>query len=183
MLLARARLIRSLGRFTRYENSHASFLLSLICWFAQPLVAAEPLDVSLVRLIANPKDYDGKVVRVIGFMRLEFEVDGIYLHQDDYKHSIYKNGLWIDAGEDMHKRKAELDQKYVLVEGTFNANRWSLSSHVKRYGSPQRSVHGHVSLWRDSNLRSTAIAHFNELQLFDLPPLRCALGVLRCEFG
>jgi len=109
------------------------FLLSLICWFAQPLVAAEPLNVSLVRLIANPKDYDGKVVRVIGFMRLEFEGDGIYLHQDDYKHSIYKNGLWIDASEDMHKRKAELDQKYVLVEGTFNAK-----------------MTGHMGLWSGS---------------------------------
>ena len=105
----------------------------MICWFAQPLVAAEPLDVSLVRLIANPKDYDGKVVRVIGFMRLEFEGDGIYLHQDDYQHSIYKNGLWIGASEDMHKRKAELDQKYVLVEGTFNAK-----------------MTGHMGLWSGS---------------------------------
>jgi hypothetical protein len=103
------------------KNRTLLFLLSLLCWFAQPLVAAEPLNVSLVQLIANPKDYDGKVVRVIGFMRLEFEGDGIYLHQDDYKHSIYKNGLWIDASDDMQKKKAELDQKYVLLEGTFNA--------------------------------------------------------------
>ena len=108
-------------------------LLSLLCWFAQPLVAAEPLDVSLVQLIANPKDYDGKVVRVIGFMRLEFEGNGIYLHQDDYKHSIYKNGLWIDASVDMQKRKAEVDQKYVLVEGTFNAK-----------------ITGHMGLWSGS---------------------------------
>jgi hypothetical protein len=105
----------------------------LLCWFAQPLVAAEPLDVSLVQLIANPKDYDGKVVRVIGFMRLEFEGNGIYLHQDDYKHSIYKNGLWIDASVDMQKRKAEVDQKYVLVEGTFNAK-----------------ITGHMGLWSGS---------------------------------
>ena len=27
----------------------------------------------------------------------------------------------------------------------------------------------------------TNIAHCNELQLFDLPPIRCALGLLRCE--
>ena len=108
-------------------------LLSLFCWFAQPLIAAEPLDVSLVQLIANPKDYDGKVVRVIGFMRLEFEGNGIYLHQDDYKHSIYKNALWIDVSEDMQKRKAALDQTYVLVEGTFNAK-----------------MTGHMGLWSGS---------------------------------
>ena len=96
-------------------------LLPLLCWFAQPLVAAEPLDVSLVQLIASPKDYDGKIVRLIGFMRLEFEGNAIYLHQDDYKHSISKNGLWIDVTEDMQKRKAELDRKYVLIEGAFDA--------------------------------------------------------------
>ena len=102
-------------------NTRATFvLLSLLCWFAQPLLAAEPLDVSLVRLIANPKDYDGKIVRVIGFVRLEFEGNAIYLHQDDYKHGIRKNGLWIDATDDMRKRTADFDQKHVLLEGTFN---------------------------------------------------------------
>ena len=102
-------------------NTRATFvLLSLLCCFAQPLLAAEPLDVSLVRLIANPKDYDGKIVRVIGFVRLEFEGNAIYLHQDDYKHGIRKNGLWIDATDDMRKRTADFDQKHVLLEGTFN---------------------------------------------------------------
>lgn len=96
------------------------FLL-LICWFAQPLVASEPLEVSLVQLIANPKDYDGKVVRVIGFLRMELESSCIYLHQDDYNYSIFKNGLWIDASDEMLKRSAGLDQKYVAVVGTFNA--------------------------------------------------------------
>ena len=102
-------------------NTRATFvLLSLLGCFAQPLHAAEPLDVSLVRLIANPKDYDGKIVRVIGFVRLEFEGNAIYLHQDDYKHGIRKNGLWIDATDDMRKRTADFDQKHVLLEGTFN---------------------------------------------------------------
>ena len=85
-------------------------------------MAAEPLDVSLVQLIANPKSYDGKVVRVIGFVRLEFEGNAIYLHQDDYKHGIPKNGLWIDVTDNMRKKKADFDQKYVLLEGTFDVN-------------------------------------------------------------
>jgi hypothetical protein len=111
----------------------AFLVLALFCWFVQPSVAAEPLDVSMIQLIANAKDYDGKVVRVIGFMRLESEGNGIYLHQDDYKHSNYKNGLWIDVSEDMDKRSAELDQKYVLVEGTFDAK-----------------MKGHMGLWSGS---------------------------------
>jgi hypothetical protein len=52
-------------------KTRTTFLLFLLCcWFAQPLVAAEPVGVSLIQLIANPKEYDGKVVRVIGFVRL-----------------------------------------------------------------------------------------------------------------
>jgi hypothetical protein len=40
-----------------------------------------------------------------------------------------------------------------------------------------------VSLWGDSNLRSKNISHLNELQLFDLPSIRCAVGILQCEFS
>ena len=118
----------------RFNRITAAFLLlSLLCWFAQPLVAAEPLDVSLVKLIANPNDYNGKVVRVIGFVRLEFEGNAIYLHQDDYKHGISKNGLWIDVTDDIRKKRTDFDQKYVLLEGTFNAKET-----------------GHMGLWSGS---------------------------------
>jgi hypothetical protein len=96
-------------------------LLALLCWFVQPSVAVEPVDVSLVQLIANPKDHDGQIVRVIGFVRLEFEGNAIYLHQEDYKHGVSKNGLWIDVSDDIRKRRAEYDRKYVLIEGTFSA--------------------------------------------------------------
>lgn len=113
-------------------------LLSFLCLFCKPLVAAEPVEVSLVELIANPKDYDGKMVRVIGFVRLEFEGNSIYLHQDDYKHDITKNGLWIDATDDMRKRQARFDQKYVLIEGTFDAK-----------------MKGHMGLWSGSIVKIT----------------------------
>lgn len=53
---------------------------------------------------------------------------------------------------------------------------------ARRYGSPQRTAHRHLSLRRDSHLRAKNISHINQLQLFDLPPIRCALGVLRSEF-
>lgn len=106
---------------SRAMKTCPAFLLGLLLsWFAQPLVVAEPLDVSLVRLIADPKNYHGKVVRVIGFVSLEFEGSAIYLHQEDYKQGIHKNGLWIDVTEDIRKKKAQMDKKYVLLEGTFN---------------------------------------------------------------
>ncbi len=96
-------------------------VVASLCWFVRPPVSAEPVDVSLIQLIANPKEYDGKFVRAIGFVRLEFEGNAIYLHQEDDKFGIYKNGLWIEVTDDIHKRHNEFDRKYVLLEGTFNA--------------------------------------------------------------
>jgi hypothetical protein len=42
-------------------------------------------------------------------------------------------GLWIDVTDDIRKKKAEFDQKYVLVEATFNAEET-----------------GHMGLWSGS---------------------------------
>ena len=129
-------------------STRITFLVLLLsCWFVQPLVAAEPLSVSLIQLIANPKDYDGKVVRVIGFVKLEFEGNAIYLHQDDYKHNITKNGLWIDVTDDIRKKQKDYDQKYVLLEGTFNAKE---TGHMGLWsGSIQKISRFQVSIERE----------------------------------
>jgi len=79
------------------------------------------IDVSLIQLIANPKDYDGKIVRVTGFLSLETEGNAIWLHQDDYRYAVCKNGLWIDVTDEIVKKATEFDQKYVILQGTFNA--------------------------------------------------------------
>jgi hypothetical protein len=50
---------------------------------------------SLIELIANPTKFDGKRVRIIGFLRLEFEGNAIYLSKSDFEHGVTKNGLWV----------------------------------------------------------------------------------------
>ena len=83
-------------------------------------IAAE--DVSLIQLIANPQVYDGKTVRIIGFLHLEFEGNVIYLHHEDFRYGLTKNGLWIDLPRDMaqEQRKAVNDQ-YVICTARFVA--------------------------------------------------------------
>ena len=51
-------------------------VLVLLAPAVTPLPAEDPADVSLIQLIANPQMFDGKLVRVIGFLRLEFEGNG-----------------------------------------------------------------------------------------------------------
>ena len=81
--------------------------------------AQQPTRVSLVQLIANPQEYDGKFVRVIGFVSVEHEGTAVYLHQEDYKYDITQNAVWLDIDLQRHKK---LDQRYAIIEGTFDAN-------------------------------------------------------------
>ncbi|HYT91974.1 MAG TPA: sigma-70 family RNA polymerase sigma factor [Gemmataceae bacterium] len=91
---------------------------------AQPGSAAgSPLAVSLIQLIATPKAFDGKYVRVWGFVRFEHEGSAIYLHREDFEQALTKNGLWLVAtdipaeGSD----EAKVNNRYALIEGRFNA--------------------------------------------------------------
>jgi hypothetical protein len=91
-----------------------------------------PIEASLIQIIANPKDFDGKLVRVQGFVRLEHEGTAVYLHREDWEHSLYRNGLWIEADEDPPK-EGSVNNSYALIEGVFRA-------------SPK----GHMGLWSGS---------------------------------
>lgn len=82
--------------------------------------SAQPVDVSLVSLIATPREFDGKQVRVIGFARLEFEGNAIYLHREDYLQGITKNGLWLDVERVPKKSAASANNRYVIAEGVFS---------------------------------------------------------------
>ena len=79
-------------------------------------------NVSIIELLADPLKYDRKQVQVIGFLRLEFEGDALYLHREDFDHAIYKNAVWIVRPSDLsEKQMIEVDKKYVICEGTFMA--------------------------------------------------------------
>ena len=86
-----------------------------------PMKAQEPADVTLVQLIANPDRFDGKLIRVIGFLRLEFEGDVLYLHREDYENAILGNGIWVSVTPAVAKQKATLNMNYVLLEGVFSS--------------------------------------------------------------
>jgi len=88
--------------------------------FSSAVFATQPIDVSMLSLIANPKEFDGKLVRLIGFAHFEFEGNAIYLHKEDHVRGIPKNGLWLDVEEKSRKDLAPVNNRYVLVEGIFS---------------------------------------------------------------
>src|SRR6478736_10552881 len=86
-----------------------------------PIMVPEPTDVTLVQLIANPEKFDERLIRVIGFLRLAFEGDVLYLHREDYENAILGNGIWVSVTPDIRKQQAALNMNYVLLEGTFSS--------------------------------------------------------------
>ncbi|WP_157724149.1 hypothetical protein [Winogradskyella sediminis] len=101
---------------------------------------------SLVNLIATPGKYHEKKIQIIGYVNVEFEGNGIYLHKDDYDHGIYSNGFWISIDKNIRQQIADekMNKSYVLLEGTFNMN--------------QR---GHMGLWSGEIENITRIIKWN----------------------
>jgi hypothetical protein len=76
-------------------------------------------DVSIIDLIANPAQFDGRRVLVSGYVQFGLEESGIYLHKEDAVHNLWRNSLWINLAEGVDSAKCQ--DAYALVEGTFKA--------------------------------------------------------------
>ena len=80
--------------------------------------------VSMINLIAAPDKFHNKTVILEGFLVLEFEGDAIYLSEEDAKHAISKNGIWLSIDYKNENKILEYykhNKSYVLVEGIFDA--------------------------------------------------------------
>jgi hypothetical protein len=109
-------------------------------------IAAE--DVSLIQLIANPQTYDGKTVRITSFLHLEFEGNVIYLHSEDFRYGLTKNGLWVEMPKDMSKEQMKaVNNQYVICTARFVAK-----------------MHGHMGL------NSGEVADVSRLEVWSPDP-------------
>jgi len=105
----------------------AAMLVLASVVYAQNETAKEPEavdqweEVSLIQLISAPQAYEGKKVLVIGFVNLEFEGNAVYLSEGDYKHRISKNGLWIDANDDIWNNAEKFNKHYCLIVGVVDS--------------------------------------------------------------
>jgi hypothetical protein len=88
-------------------------------------------------LVANPTEFHGKIVRVIGFCRLEFEGNALYLHREDFERGITRNAVWLSVGWPVPKERRQLSDEYVLVEGTFNGE---AQGHMGLFSGELRSL-------------------------------------------
>ena len=73
--------------------------------------------VSIIGLIGSPERYDGKRVHTVGFLRVEFEGDAVYLHREDYLRGLTRNAVLLVLPD--KNVFSKYDKQYVLVEGIF----------------------------------------------------------------
>lgn len=80
------------------------------------------LKVSIINLIANPKEYHNKLVAFTGFLYLSRE-SFIFLNRDDFKNKNYRNSIYVALSIDevLKFKKDEFDRKYVYIIGRFYA--------------------------------------------------------------
>jgi hypothetical protein len=85
--------------------------------------AVPPKEISIIELIAHPKQNEGRRVMLAGFLHLEFEGDALYLHADDFKFGIHKNSIWVDIPEDLRVIANKYNNRYVYIVGYYTAKR------------------------------------------------------------
>jgi hypothetical protein len=79
---------------------------------------AQTVDVPLSTLLANPTAFDGKQVRLVGYVISEMEGWAVFNSENDRRHGGPKNGVWLDT---YGTPFAQVHEAYAVVEGTYDA--------------------------------------------------------------
>ncbi|MEQ9231572.1 MAG: hypothetical protein RIF46_12890 [Cyclobacteriaceae bacterium] len=78
----------------------------------------------MIKLIVTPEKYHNKEIIVSGFLNLEFEGTAIYLHEEDFKNGLSKNGFWVNFSDEVTKDQLSIaNSNYVMLRGTFDSER------------------------------------------------------------
>ena len=87
----------------------------------------------MISLVANPDRYDGKRLRLIGYLHLEFEGDELCPTAEIQRARDASSCIWIDATPQM----TPLSDQYVIVEGQFSS--WD-HGHMGRFSGAIQNV-------------------------------------------
>ena len=85
----------------------------------QKPISPQPIDVSMIQLIATPERFEGKMVSVVGFLGIDPEEARLYVSEEDYRQYIPGNGVWLDENKQMQKDIEQIDLHYVTLVGVF----------------------------------------------------------------
>lgn len=104
-------------------------IILFLAILANPLTGQAPTT-SLIKLIAAPQEFDGKVVRFHAVLNLGFENNAVYLTKEHRENTVTSFGIWLNISPELAAERKWGSGKYFLVEGTFDS-----------------SDKGHMGLW------------------------------------
>ena len=116
-MLIRIALLVLLGALV--PGADAQFGVPLNCIVAEHNGDCDLYAISMVQLLATPERFDGKRIRVVGYIHFESEANAIYLHKEDQEHRLVKNGVWASFAEGMSFDGCQ--DAYVPIEGIYRA--------------------------------------------------------------
>jgi len=102
------------------------------------------ISASLISLIANPMQFHGKRVTIIGYARIQFEGNAVYLHQTDYEHAIHRNALWLYIPRADIEQRRPCHDRYCSITGVFDAKS---TGHGNLYGGGLRDIE-YMEVWK-----------------------------------
>lgn len=95
-------------------------------------VSAE--SVSLIQLVANPDDFDGRRVVVEGFLVLRDEYESsLFIDENTFSVGMTANAIAIGfegSSDEVVARLRQFDRRYVVVSGVFTAGATSFSGGI-----------------------------------------------------
>jgi len=157
---------------------------------------------SIISIIANPERYDGKNVRVHGYLHLEFEDFALYLSKDDADYLRTENSLGISFSDNevdfepldrssfsvsnagrkfnedanLHQRIGRFNCVNVMLEGTYDAETHEIRN-VRTVQEDIKWYEGKISLSSDFRMKENAKA-IDEVVSKTFHPILLALAIL-----
>jgi hypothetical protein len=94
--------------------------VAIIFYGCNSVKTNKPVGVSIVRLLANPENYTGRRVSVIGYYHHELESSALYLSEDDARFRVRQNAIFLGSEAPSPTKIVATNDLFVLVEGTFS---------------------------------------------------------------
>jgi hypothetical protein len=84
--------------------------------------AADTQLVAMRDIFTDPPAFEGRKVRVAGFLGLDADGKALYMNRDDFNRSAAGHALRLDLTNAQLRSLSKLNNGRVLVEGTFSTN-------------------------------------------------------------
>ena len=124
------------GRYPMPNESRTFWSEETLAFFDKSYDTA--INVSIVRLLADPKIYSGKVVRLWGVYHVERETMALFLNLESYEYGISQNAIPITTTYTSPEDLPKLNGHYVWIIGVFDAR----DEHP--IGFPDATGNGHL---------------------------------------